>query len=47
VHQQFDARALWQSQSQAEVIYRAVPSGHYIPEELPDLTAEALHDFMR
>jgi hypothetical protein len=24
-----------------------VPSGHYIPEELPELTAQALLDFMR
>ncbi len=47
VHRLFDAQSLWVAQSQAQVIYRAVPSGHYIPEELPDLTAEALGDFMR
>jgi haloacetate dehalogenase len=47
VHRLFDAQSLWVAQSEAQVIYRAVPSGHYIPEELPDLTAEALRDFMR
>jgi haloacetate dehalogenase len=47
VHQLFDSAALWQAQCSARVTYRAVPSGHYIPEELPDLTAQALLDFMR
>ena len=47
VHRQFAAQALWQAQCAQTVHYRAVPSGHYIPEELPDLTIEALRDFMR
>jgi len=47
VHRLFDAKALWQAQCAAQVIYQAVPSGHYIPEELPELTAQALRDFFR
>ncbi len=47
VHRLFDARSLWQAQCAATVTYRAVPSGHYIPEELPEVTAQALLDFMR
>ncbi len=42
VHQLFDAQALWQAQCAGQVSYRAVPSGHYIPEEQPELTAQAL-----
>jgi haloacetate dehalogenase len=47
VHRLFDAPSLWQAQCSGQVTYRAVPSGHYIPEELPELTAQALLDFMR
>ena len=47
VHRLFDAKTLWQAQCAGMVTYQAVPSGHYIPEELPDLTAAALLDFMR
>jgi haloacetate dehalogenase len=47
VHRLFDAKALWQAQCAGRVTYQAVPSGHYIPEELPELTAQALLDFMR
>jgi haloacetate dehalogenase len=47
VHRLFDSQALWSAQCSGRVTYRAVPSGHYIPEELPELTASALLDFMR
>ncbi len=47
VHRLFDAQALWQAQCPGQVTYRATPSGHYIPEELPELTAQALLAFMR
>jgi haloacetate dehalogenase len=47
VHRLFDPAALWQAQCAGQVIYRPVDSGHYIPEELPDLTANALLEFMR
>lgn len=47
VHRLFNAATLWQAQCTGQVTYQAVPSGHYIPEELPDLTAQALRDFMR
>ncbi len=45
VHRLFDPLALWQAQCAGRVEYRAVPSGHYIPEELPELTADALRAF--
>ena len=47
VHRQFDSLKLWQAQCLGQVTYRAVPSGHYIPEELPEVTAQALIEFMR
>jgi haloacetate dehalogenase len=47
VHRQFDPLALWRAQCSGTVDYRAVPSGHYIPEELPAETAAALRDLMR
>ncbi|MEY2621405.1 MAG: hypothetical protein RIT26_1225 [Pseudomonadota bacterium] len=47
VHRLFDPATLWQAQCAGPVTYQAVPSGHYIPEELPDLTAQALLEFMR
>ena len=47
VHRQFDPLKLWQAQCSGTVDYRAVPSGHYIPEELPDETAAALRGIMR
>ena len=47
VHRLFDPQALWQAQCAGQVTYRATPSGHYIPEELPELTAQALLAFMR
>ena len=41
----FDPLALWRAQCSAEVGGRALPAGHFIPEELPEETAQALLDF--
>jgi haloacetate dehalogenase len=38
----FEPLALWQAQCAAQVTGRAVPAGHFIPEELPAETAAAL-----
>jgi haloacetate dehalogenase len=46
VHALFDPLALWRAQCSAEVSGWSLPSGHYIPEELPDETAQALHAFL-
>lgn len=43
----FDPLALWQAQCAAHVSGQALPAGHFIPEELPGETAEALRAFMR
>jgi len=47
VHRLFQPLALWQAQCAAQVSGQAVAAGHFIPEELPELTAQALADFMR
>ncbi|MDP2006597.1 MAG: alpha/beta hydrolase [Rubrivivax sp.] len=41
----FEPLALWQAQCAARVEGRALPAGHFIPEELPDETAAALRGF--
>ena len=41
----FDPLALWRAQCSAEVSGRALPAGHFIPEELPQETAQALQAF--
>ncbi|MDT8990844.1 alpha/beta hydrolase [Curvibacter sp. APW13] len=41
----FDPMALWQAQCSGRVEGSAMPAGHFIPEELPEATAEALHRF--
>jgi haloacetate dehalogenase len=41
----YDPLALWRAQCSAEVTGRALPAGHFIPEELPEETAQALRDF--
>lgn len=46
VHRMFKPLELWQAQCAGLVSGHAVPSGHFIPEELPDLTAESLRGFM-
>jgi haloacetate dehalogenase len=41
----FDPLALWQAQCSAGVTGLCMPAGHFIPEELPEATAQALSDF--
>lgn len=47
VHKLFDPLALWQAQCAGHVSGRPLPAGHFIPEELPHETAQALAAFMR
>jgi haloacetate dehalogenase len=37
---------LWQAQCGAQVSGQLMPSGHFIPEELPEATSEALAKWM-
>jgi len=41
----FDPLALWRAQCAREVTGAPVPAGHYIPEELPELTAREMRAF--
>jgi haloacetate dehalogenase len=43
----FDPMALWQAQCGGTVTGTALPAGHFIPEELPQTTADALLAFLR
>jgi len=45
VGKMFDPVALWQAQCARAVSGRAMPAGHFIPEELPGPTADALRGF--
>ena len=45
VQRLFDPLALWQAQCSGRVEARAVPAGHFIPEELHQETAQALRGF--
>ncbi|MEO5880777.1 MAG: alpha/beta hydrolase [Caldimonas sp.] len=45
VGQRFDPLALWRARASARVEGSAMEAGHFIPEELPDDTAERLRDF--
>jgi haloacetate dehalogenase len=45
VQKLFDPLALWQAQCTGIVSGRAMPAGHFIPEELPLETAHALQQF--
>ena len=47
VNRLFEPLALWQAQCAATVTGQAVPAGHFIPEELPAETTQALFNFMR
>jgi haloacetate dehalogenase len=47
VHRLFDPLALWRAQCAAQVSGQPLPAGHFIPEELPEATANALAAFMR
>ena len=42
----FQPLALWQAQCAGTVSGQALPAGHFIPEELPEATAQALAEFM-
>ena len=42
----YDPIALWQAQCSGRVEGRVQPSGHYIPEELPEATAAQLRAFL-
>ena len=46
VHALFEPLALWRAQCTAAVVGEAVPAGHFIPEELPELTADKLLAFL-
>ena len=43
----FDPMALWQAQCAGTVTGTALPAGHFIPEELPQATADALLGFFK
>ena len=45
VNRLFDPMALWRAQCKAVVSGHAMPAGHFIPEEQPQATAEALRQF--
>jgi haloacetate dehalogenase len=45
VQRLFKPLALWQAQCAGRVSGQALPAGHFIPEELPTQTAQALRDF--
>ena len=46
VHRMFKPLELWQAQCAGQVSGHVVPSGHFIPEELPQHTAQGLRGFM-
>jgi haloacetate dehalogenase len=46
VHRLFKPLELWQAQCAGHVSGHTTPSGHYIPEECPELLASALREFM-
>ncbi len=45
VHRLFDPEALWRAQCTGQVETGLLPAGHFIPEELPDATADRLLGF--
>ena len=47
VQRLFKPLELWQTQCAARVTGHAMPAGHFIPEELPERTAQALQEFMQ
>jgi haloacetate dehalogenase len=47
VQKLFKPLALWQARCSALVTGQAMPAGHFIPEELPEPTAEALRHFFQ
>jgi haloacetate dehalogenase len=47
VHRLFTPVSDWQLKSSGEVTGRPLPTGHYIPEEAPDVLAEEIETFCR
>lgn len=47
VHRMFKPVALWQAQCKGAVSGQVLPAGHFIPEELPAETTDALKTFFR
>ena len=45
VQRLFEPVSLWQAQCAGRVTGQALPAGHFIPEELPQATADALRQF--
>ncbi len=45
VHRMFDPLALWRAQCSGAVSGQTMPAGHFIPEELPEVTAAELRAF--
>jgi haloacetate dehalogenase len=45
VNRMFKPLALWQAQCAGQVTGQVMPAGHFIPEELPGATCEALSQF--
>ncbi len=45
VNRLFKPELLWQAQCSAQVICQAMAAGHFIPEEQPEATADALQQF--
>jgi haloacetate dehalogenase len=45
VNRLFQPLALWQAQCAGQVTGQALPAGHFIPEEVPEATAQALQNF--
>jgi haloacetate dehalogenase len=43
----FKPVALWQAQCAGQVSGQVMPSGHFIPEELPEATSQALMAFFQ
>jgi haloacetate dehalogenase len=46
VQRLFEPLELWQAQCSGQVSGHAMPAGHFIPEELPEATADALAEFL-
>jgi haloacetate dehalogenase len=45
VHRLFQPVPLWQAQCAGQVVGHLLPAGHFIPEELPDVTAQLLSEW--
>jgi haloacetate dehalogenase len=45
IARQYDVIALWQQRAN-QVTGQAIASGHFLPEEAPEETAQAIEDFL-